>query len=347
MRVGVIGIGALGSVYAYALAAAGHDVQVVARESAASAISANGIRVRLDGEALSAQVEVVERLHEPELVLLCVKAQDARAALETHAASFGDATLVVIQNGLQGFATAAEFHPAERCVGGISLIAANLAEPGIANIGAPQRTMLGRPGISGSGSGSRSGGDGDCPAEAAVQLATQILNEATSKVHSSMQVVEIENFEGMLWSKLLLNVNNALPAVVNLSVQDIGLNPQLARIQAGAMQEAAQVGEALGVNWGTLGFIDSESARGIATDPIETVTELAQRMAAANGDTPNFASTWQSISRGRATEVDFLNGEVVARGKAAGLPTPVNEMLVSAVHEVELTGTFLDPGSVQ
>lgn len=38
-------------------------------------------------------------------------------------------------------------------------------------------------------------------------------------------------------------------------------------------------------------------------------------------------STWQSLARGKTLEVDFLNGEVVALGRAYGVPTPTNAAL--------------------
>ena len=41
------------------------------------------------------------------------------------------------------------------------------------------------------------------------------------------------------------------------------------------------------------------------------------------------------MDRGQATEVDALNGYVVARGLARRVPTPINERLTAMVHEIE------------
>jgi 2-dehydropantoate 2-reductase len=49
-----------------------------------------------------------------------------------------------------------------------------------------------------------------------------------------------------------------------------------------------------------------------------------------------------AIERGREPPVDFLNGEVVRRGKAHGLPVPVNERLLEAVHA--MSRRELSPG---
>ena len=54
-------------------------------------------------------------------------------------------------------------------------------------------------------------------------------------------------------------------------------------------------------------------------------------------------STYQSVIRGSPTEVDFLNGEIVALGQRVGVPTPYNARLVRLVHEVERGGGFFPP----
>jgi 2-dehydropantoate 2-reductase len=69
---------------------------------------------------------------------------------------------------------------------------------------------------------------------------------------------------------------------------------------------------------------------------------LARRM----GEVPNPGSTLQSIRRGRLTEIDFLNGAVVAAAADGGRSAPVNSALVDLVHEVERTGRFFTPAEV-
>ena len=41
------------------------------------------------------------------------------------------------------------------------------------------------------------------------------------------------------------------------------------------------------------------------------------------------------VIKGRKTEIDYMNGHVVAQGKARGVPTPVSAAVVEVVHEVE------------
>jgi 2-dehydropantoate 2-reductase len=43
----------------------------------------------------------------------------------------------------------------------------------------------------------------------------------------------------------------------------------------------------------------------------------------------------QDIQKGRRTEIDFLNGLIVAKGKEVGSPTPTHERIVEVVRQVE------------
>ena len=43
----------------------------------------------------------------------------------------------------------------------------------------------------------------------------------------------------------------------------------------------------------------------------------------------------QDIGKGRRTEIDFMNGFIVDKGKLLGLPTPAHEKLVDLVRRLE------------
>jgi 2-dehydropantoate 2-reductase len=64
------------------------------------------------------------------------------------------------------------------------------------------------------------------------------------------------------------------------------------------------------------------------------------------GATPNPGSTLQSIRRGQLSEIDYLNGAVVAEARAIGQEAPVNAALTALVHEVEATKAFIAPAEV-
>ena len=53
------------------------------------------------------------------------------------------------------------------------------------------------------------------------------------------------------------------------------------------------------------------------------------------------SSMWQDLSRGRLTEVDYLNGEFVRLAEKLGMDAPFNRRIVGLVHAAENQG----PGS--
>jgi len=59
------------------------------------------------------------------------------------------------------------------------------------------------------------------------------------------------------------------------------------------------------------------------------------------GRLPVRGSTWQSIARGRATEIEYLNGEISRQGRALGVATPVNDRVTLAVREIATTRAFV------
>ena len=48
-----------------------------------------------------------------------------------------------------------------------------------------------------------------------------------------------------------------------------------------------------------------------------------------------YSSTAQDLMRGKPSEIDHLNGYVVRRGEALGVPTPANRVLWAVVRLVE------------
>ena len=52
----------------------------------------------------------------------------------------------------------------------------------------------------------------------------------------------------------------------------------------------------------------------------------------------NHSSMFQDISKGKKTEIDYMNGAVVDLGRKHNVPTPINEVLVEMIHFLEVKG---------
>ena len=81
------------------------------------------------------------------------------------------------------------------------------------------------------------------------------------------------------------------------------------------------------------------------TDEEERDRRTAMKATSIPGRRAHGSSTFQSFARGdAATEVDWLNGEIVLLGRLHGVPTPVNERLQRLARESAARG--LGPRSV-
>lgn len=322
MRLGVIGAGALGGTFATLLERAGHHVTVTARGRALDVIREEGIRLSGAFGDARARPTALERLVEaPELTLVCTKAHDAAAALRDNAAALAGSPVIIVQNGLDGVSTAARLLPESECFGALTLIAAHYEAPGVVRVTTAAPTYLGR------GSG-------------AVDAATARWQAV---LESAVPTIALDNFVGAQWTKLVVNMLNALPAITGLSVQQVIDHPGLRRLMTASMREAVRVGRASGVRFGHVQGLDDRGLRNFARLPLWAGQRLPLQLRARMGAVPNQGSTLQSLNRGQLTEIDFLNGAIVREAAAAGMTAPVSVLLTALVHEVEATGISLTP----
>jgi 2-dehydropantoate 2-reductase len=314
VRIGVIGAGAIGGTIAALLDRAGHEVEVTARGATLAAIGSTGLR--LDGKwgEHTARVAVAETLtRTPELAFLTTKAQDAASALASNADHLENVPLVVVQNGLEGLETVQRILPGSPAFGALALYAAQNVEPGRVTITAAGTTVV------------------DRSREAAELLASVMPTQVT------------DNFRGAQWTKLVINMVNGTPAATGLSVQQTVADGRLRPIVTGLIREAARAGLAHGVRFDAIQGLSHASVRFTAAAPLWAGQVLPRLMARRMGAVPNLGSTLQSLKRGQLTEIDYLNGAVVAQATEVGVRAPVNQAVTDAVHEVERTGRFFTP----
>ena len=315
MRIAVIGAGAVGGAITARLASSGHSVAVTARGEHLAAIKQRGIRLRGGWGSVDARVEANELLTEPpELAIIATKAQDAAAAMRANAPMLAGIPVLVVQNGLEGIATGRRELPDSTISGGLAMFAASYLSPGEVTITAPGPTFIGGGGVT-----------------------------FVAAALTSIDVHVVDDFAGAQWSKLVVNQVNALPAITGLSAQETIADAELRRLVTLSIRETVRVGLASGVRFASISGLSHGLLRAVLTAPLPLAELLPRLMARRMGSVPNPGSTLQSIRRGQLSEIDYLNGAVVAAGKKVGVPTPVNARLVDLVHEVERTGDFTRP----
>jgi len=307
MRVAVIGAGAIGGTIAALLARAGHDVQIVARGEQLGALATGGLRLTGEWGDFTVQVDAVEGLTlSPDIAFLATKAQDAAVALRANAELLVGIPVVVVQNGLEAITSAKRAAPRSDIVGALALYAASYLSPGSISITTTGPTFLG----------------------------------------AVMPVELTDNFEGAQWTKLIVNHVNGLSAVTGLSVQEVIGDRWLRGIMTETMREAVRVARASDIEFAPLQGLSPGLLSALVRVPPAVGQLLPLVMKRRMGSRPNPGSTLQSIRRGQPTEIDYLNGAVVGRGAAVGVPTPVSTELVELVHEVERSGEFFPVATV-
>lgn len=158
------------------------------------------------------------------------------------------------------------------------------------------------------------------------------------------------NLWGERWTKLVVNsMGNGVSAITGLGSKDMTLNPDTRRLSIQLGGEAIAVGEALGFNLESIRGVEPKvyiaAARGErkAFEDIEAIMFKGLARLTDEG----VPSTGQDIRKGRRTEIDFLNGLVVAKGEEAGIPAPTHKALVEVVKQVERKEVTPDPSLVE
>lgn len=128
-----------------------------------------------------------------------------------------------------------------------------------------------------------------------------------------------DNVAGELWAKLIANcAYNALSALGQIEYGRLWVAQGVSQLMHDVTEECLAVARADGV--------------AVVGDGHTGVRRIAETMATQR------SSTAQDLARGKPTEIDHLNGYVVRRGEALGVPTPANRALQVAVRLLEQRG---------
>ncbi|MDP9602134.1 UNVERIFIED_ORG: 2-dehydropantoate 2-reductase [Variovorax paradoxus] len=295
MKVAVMGAGAVGCYYGAMLARAGHEVMLIGRPSHVEAVDARGLR--LETKAFDEHVRVA-------------------ASTEASAVQGADLVLFCVKS-TDTESAAGQIRP-HLAPGALVLTLQN----GVDN-DERVRSVLPR---------------SNEVAAAVVYVATEMAGPGHVKHHGRGELViapsgrseevarHLEaagvptqisaNVRGSLWAKLILNcAYNALSAVTQLPygvlVKGTGVTDMIRDVVA----ECLAVAKAEGVE--------------VVGDTDAAVRAIAQTMPS------QYSSTAQDLARGKPTEIDHLNGLIVRRGEALGVPTPANRVLFVLVKLLE------------
>ena len=299
MKITVVGVGAMGSVYAGILGDAGHEVWAVdVWAEHVEAINRDGLTV----EGASGKRTVrVRATSDPadvgicDLVVIATKARDVEHAAERARPLLGPRTVVLpIQNGLGSADRIASVLGEEPVAIGVAGgFGASIVGPGHVHHNGWELVRLGE----------RRG-----PATPRIHRVAEVWADAGFRVQA------YDDVEQLVWEKLIFNVTfSGTCAVLERTIGEVLADPSAWQVASACGSEAFAVARARGI---ALDF----------DDPVAYARAFGEKIAGAR------PSMLLDVLAGRPCEIGMINGAIPPAALAVGLTAPVNEVVTALVR---------------
>jgi len=299
--IGVIGCGAVGSLFAANLATLA-DVEVWAFDLAREHVEA----INRDGLRLTGAGEVTGRLHATsdaaelpacDFGIVATKAMHTEAAIGATAHAFAGGCVATVQNGIGNEEVLARH--VERVIRGTTFPAGKIVAPGVVQWDVKGETTLG-------------------PFEERPAPLAEVERLADACTRGGMPTNAVADARGPQWRKVIFNAaTNPLGALTGLTHGRVCERPDLRRLASRLVDEGKAVAAAQGIE--------------LDADPEELIDYAARKDVAYD----HRSSMLQDVEAHRQTEVDYLNGGIAGFGRRLGIPTPLNETIHALVKGVE------------
>jgi 2-dehydropantoate 2-reductase len=139
--------------------------------------------------------------------------------------------------------------------------------------------------------------------------------------------------ERLQWTKLLVNLNNAVNALAGLPLREQLQDRAYRRVMAACVREGLAAMRAAGLRPVRIGRMIPALAPFVLSLPNALFLRVAAAMVKV--DPTARSSMLDDLERGRTTEVEYLNGEVIRLGERHALPTPANRKVRELVQAAE------------
>ena len=293
MRIAIMGAGSVGGYLGGMLARSGLEVSLIARGPHLAAIRESGLRVVRDNEEFTVDCFAADdpgKIGPVDLVLLTVKTYQNGSAVPAMAPLVGpDSTVLCLQNGIDSYLAAVERFGADRVMAGAVYIEAGQKGPGVVRqAGDVVRVVFGE-------------------LDSAMSERGRQIDLALKA--SGIPAEFTDDIRTGLWSKFLFIATMAgTTAMARERLADLMPRPEWRDVVIGCLREIEAAGRANGVN-----FPSDIHATTLAY--IEGNLEDLQ------------ASMHTDVTAARPLELEALNGAVIRAGRAAGVPTPINDVI--------------------
>lgn len=330
-RIAVLGAGAIGSSVGADLTDAGVDVVLIDQWPAhVEAMKAGDLRVVMPDNDLKVRVralhlcELATERPRFDIVLLAVKSYDTAWLTQLIAPYLADEGVFVgLQNGMNE-ETIIPIIGRDRTVASVVELSAEVYEPGYVQRDTTRTgTWFGIGELDGTIS------------PRAEEIGALIRNCAT--------VTVTDNVLGAKWTKLLANSMTMGPfSLFGIKNWDAAALPGMTEISVAIGRETAAVGAAQGYRLEPIFGLDAEEFAGAGDEVLMT----AMRTLLTHVGKESTTATVQDARKGRRTELDYITGTVVRKGREFGVPTPYNDAVLEIGQEISDGRRQMDPANL-
>jgi 2-dehydropantoate 2-reductase len=320
LRIGVMGAGSIGCYVGGSLLTRGSvDVVFIGRSRLRDEIAAHGLTVRdedhhtrIAGDRVRYETDPAALADCP-VVLCCVKsAQTEEVAATLDDVLAADAVVVSLQNGLRNAPTLrAGLGQREVLAGIVSFNVVSLGD------GLFERTMSG-------------------PIITERSQDPRVADLVAAMTRAGIPVEQPADIAPHQWSKLLVNLNNSVVALSGAPTRELLLDPGYRRILADIIEEGVEVLGAAGIEPAKVRGLPPRWAPKMLRLPTWAVRLFARAQLKVSAEARS--SMYEDLVRGRLTEVDYLNGEIVSLAEEHGADAPINRRVCELVHGAERAG---------
>jgi 2-dehydropantoate 2-reductase len=301
----VVGAGSVGGFFGAHLAKNNPDVSFLLRTKTRDAVMLNGLTVRSADGSFTVRPRVAsdaQELPRPDLIVLGVKAYDLDEVMDQIGPVLSRETVILtLQNGIDTEDRLIARFQHDCVVGGVAYIYSRIVEPGVIDHYKKGAVAI-----------------GELMGYESERLLTikELFTAAGIPCHLSKDIRRSK------WEKMCWNcVFNPVTVLINDSVAKALDHPEM-----------------LGVIRQIVGEVTAISA----TLKVPLPLDMPERVVKATQEIRDIhTSMYDDWKAGRPTEIAYLNGYIVEKGRELGIPTPVNEALtamIKAMTEKEKTG---------
>ncbi len=321
-KIAIFGAGAIGSLIGGFLAQKNEDVTLIGSKKHIDSIKKNGLLVEGIKGNFNVKISVAEKLEfKPDIIFLTVKTHDVPKACEEIKPFAKNIPVVLMQNGISCAKIADSILENAITVSSVVMLNARFLSPGKVSYISDKPIVLGK-------------------ADIDEEIFIKIENLLS---HISVVIVS-KNIAGAQWAKLFVNaMSNALDAMTGLCPDEYIKHPGVLKIGVGILREALNIVEKAEIKLEALPGIPLTFFKLMIKLPTPLAAFFLGRALTAKENGEIITSTLQSLRRGKKTEIDFLNGEIVKLGNEIGISSPYNSKVVELIHKIEKNNSFFSP----